>query len=377
MPTPFLLALLALLPTSLRPPYSYALRPPYRTTALRSSAQTAQFEQPQRGVLGRSSDADIAQTVLQPQPAAIAQTVLQPQLALDHAQIVVRELGALRDDQLSKEDFERVIRAHADAGLVEGCLAWLRRMRRARKPPPLACYALVVAALTAAGRRREAARWLRRVVQPEVTQLLLQRSSASAGDRPSLAQFNQAMIAYGAAGQPKEAMEVMRRMVGERGKGGGGSKAEGAKRAVVGGSTAIRGSGAGRAGRGGVSPNVISFNSLIAAHANGGAPERAHAWIDRMRGWGIEPDSCSFTTAIAGFAKAGQPDRARSVMEEMQAETQRSPSVRPDVRAYSALVEAYARVGRLDEAQQWLEDARAAGVSPNVSTNESIAPFNI
>ena len=268
--------------------------------------------------------------------------------SLEHAHELALRLSKRDDGQLLRHEFESVIRAHAEAGLVEECISWLHRMRRARKQPSLECYALVVAALSAAGRRREAARWLRRVVQPEVSQLLMQRNSNSTGAAPTLAQFNEAMIAYGAAGQPHEVMEIMRKMVRGLGSAELGTQTERRKKEleleqpVLSHSTAngapLPGTDSGRtsSGRGwtrsggarggaadgmpsagtrGVAPDVVSFNSLIAAHANAGSPERARAWIDRMRGWGIAPDACSYTTAIAGFARAGQPDRAKEVRE--------------------------------------------------------------
>jgi len=335
-----------------------------------------------------------------------------PQPALEHARHVARELSALSDSDLSRAECERVIRVHAEAGLVEECLSWLRRMRRVGHQPSLESYGLVVAALTAAGRRREAARWLRRVVQPEVSQLLAQRSSASTGVAPTLAQYNEAMIAYGAAGQPVRVKEILRQMVNAgrhmpAGQGGGGGS-EGwsgldADELVTPGPDARRGGSAhtsrpksrigasgGGAGlrvqssnlrplgprpsrEGGVAPDVVSFNSLIAAFARSGSPDRARAWIGRMRSWGIAPDVCSYTTVIAGFARAGEPDRAREVMSELQAAASVSPSVVPDVCAYSALVEAYARVGRPTEAAHWLGAARRAGVEPNVVTFGSVA----
>lgn len=243
-------------------------------------------------VVCTAAERSLARDLSEEQRAAAGVPKVAPSAA-EHAQVLLADLIAVEELSGAAPDtelFERAIRAHAEAGLVEECLSLLRRMRRARKTPSLESYALVVSALSAAGRPREAARWLRRVVEPSVSQLLLRRSKAP----PRRSEYNRAMAAYGAAGLPHEVMETLRTMVGE----------------------------------GEHRPDLRSFNALIAAHANAGElgprrrllqdqtsrsllgrsvgqPDRAAAWIHRMRGWGIEPDACSYTSAIAGFARAG------------------------------------------------------------------------
>mmetsp|Transcript_40585 Transcript_40585/g.127977 ORF Transcript_40585/g.127977 Transcript_40585/m.127977 type:complete len:720 (+) Transcript_40585:12-2171(+) len=319
------------------------MRPACAFALLAGSVETLQLlppRQPPRtcraaasSVVCTAAERSLARDLSEEQRAAAGVPKVAPSAA-EHAQVLLADLIAI--EELSgaapdKELFERAIRAHAEAGLVEECLSLLRRMRRARKTPSLESYALVVSALSAAGRPREAARWLRRVVEPSVSQLLLRRSKAP----PRRSEYNRAMAAYGAAGLPHEVMETLRMMVGE----------------------------------GEHRPDLRSFNALIAAHANAGQPDRAAAWIHRMRGWGIEPDACSYTSAIAGFARAGEPERAATLMAEMRL----APNVTADIRAHSALVEAFAVAGRVAEAAGALQAARDAGLAPTVVTYASVA----
>ena len=262
------------------------------------------------------------------------------QPAYEQAMLLAEQLRAQLEETAPNAtapaaDFVDVIRAFAEIGCPDDCRQWLRQMRRSHSSLPLEAYALVVAALIAAGRQREAQRWLRRVVTPEVQQSMLSRDAAATPEAPpTLARYNRAMATYAAAGRPTEVMAVMRQMV--------------------------------REGR--IAPDVVSFNSLIAAHAAAGHPQRGYTWLTRMQQWNVRPDVVSYTSAIAGFARSAEPERARGVLLEMQ-----EAGVTPNVRSYSALVEAFAAAGLVDEASGWLQRARDSGVIPNVVTYSSVA----
>lgn len=155
-------------------------------------------------------------------------------------------------------------------------------MRRSGVRPTLECYALVVSALQLAGRGQEASRWMRRVVQPEISDTVLRRKVSDGGLVDRLA-YNRLLALYAAAGRPADAIETMRQMVRT----------------------------------GGVTPDIVSFNCLIGAHASAGDPERAYAWLSRAAQWGVTPDVITYTTVISGYARQGLPERARSVLELM------------------------------------------------------------
>ena len=157
--------------------------------------------------------------------------------------------------------------------MPEECTALLRRMRRELKAKPsLECYGYVVSALQAAGRSREAVRWLRRVVQPEVSHSLVQRAVAD-GELVTREKYNKVLSSYAAAGRPAEAVAAMKQMVST----------------------------------GGVTPDIVSFNCLIAAHAAAGDPDKACAWLERAAHWGLSADVVTYTTVISGYARCARP----------------------------------------------------------------------
>ena len=101
----------------------------------------------------------------------------RPEAQLQALQRARMLLDALPDSGNSQASYTTVLRAFSEAAMPEECTALLRRMRReTRSRPSLECYGFVVSALQAAGRPREAARWLRRVVQPEVSHSLVNRA---------------------------------------------------------------------------------------------------------------------------------------------------------------------------------------------------------
>lgn len=53
----------------------------------------------------------------------------------------------------------------------------------------------------------------------------------------------------------------------------------------------------------GVSPNVVTFNSLIGACKTAGRPEEALAVLGMLRRKGLQPDVISFNSAISACAR--------------------------------------------------------------------------
>ena len=54
---------------------------------------------------------------------------------------------------------------------------------------------------------------------------------------------------------------------------------------------------------GGVTPDIVSFNCLIAAHAAAGDPDKARAWLERASHWGLSADVVTYTTVISGYSR--------------------------------------------------------------------------
>ena len=264
------------------------------------------------------------------QPPAVGPQNVRSQ-AQERAELALATLAG--EEAAPPEQQAEAIKALAEAGNVDQCLKLLRGMRRTGCAPTLESYGHVVTAFSRAGRPRDADRWMRRVVQPELGKRVLERSAAS----PKLEDFNRVLSAYAAAGQPREAMETMRSMVRD----------------------------------GGVTPDLVSFNCLIAAYTAAGAPHRGLGWLQRVEQWaqqGIVPDVVSYTTVMAGFARTAEPERAVEVLRMME-----GAGVTPNVFSYTAVVDGFAAAGQVEQAAKWLSKAREAGVAPNVVTYSAVA----
>ena len=113
-------------------------------------------------------------------------------------------------------DYVQALRAFAEGGAPDLCIGILRRMGQDGLTPSLESYAFVVSALQAAGRGREASRWMRRIVQPEISSALINRKVAE-GRLVDREAYNRVLASYSAAGRPAEAISTMRQMVSQGG----------------------------------------------------------------------------------------------------------------------------------------------------------------
>ena len=99
-----------------------------------------------------------------PPPAASPQTVRSQ--AQERAELALATLAG--EEAAPPEQQAEAIKALAEAGDVDQCLKLLRGLRRTGCAPTLESYGHVVTAFSRAGRPRDADRWMRRVVQPEL-----------------------------------------------------------------------------------------------------------------------------------------------------------------------------------------------------------------
>jgi pentatricopeptide repeat protein len=144
-----------------------------------------------------------------PSPSSNQRDAMAVQMAMARAR---SKLEALEANGLNSVSCADTLSALAEAGDPEGCLSLLRHMRRANVQPTLECYGFVVSALQAAGRTREATKWLGRVVQPEVSEALLNRA-VKEGEVVTRERYNRVLASYAAAGRPSEAVTTMKQMV--------------------------------------------------------------------------------------------------------------------------------------------------------------------
>merc|ERR1719359_252468 len=89
--------------------------------------------------------------------------------------------------------------------------------------------------------------------------------------------------------------------------------------------------------RSGVTPNVVTFNSVINACAQCGDVDRAESWFRRMLAKEVTPSVETFNSLINACAKAGDALRAEEWFEEIS-----SHGLEPDAFSYSTLSHARA-----------------------------------
>ncbi|CAI5994229.1 unnamed protein product [Closterium sp. NIES-64] len=176
--------------------------------------------------------------------------------------------------------------------------------------------------------------------------------------RPNLVTYNVVLHALAASGRHREAQALFDSMLAESGGEGGGA---GGKAGAGGGGRAGGGGGGGRGGGGGaatgIQPNRVTYNTLLDAYAAWGMHREARAVFDSMRKAGIEPDVVSYSSLINAYSKAGRPDDGAAVLALM-----RRRFCSPNVVTFNALIDAFGRVGRLDEALAVKAEMEAAGL---------------
>lgn len=119
----------------------------------------------------------------------------------------------------------------------------------------------------------------------------------------------------------------------------------------------------------GISPDVVSYNTLIDGCILVDDSAGALAYFNEMRARGIAPTKISYTTLMKAFALSGQPKLANKVFDEML----NDPRVKVDQVAWNMLVEGYCKMGLIEEAKNVVERMREHGFHPNVSTYGSLA----
>ncbi|KAK7392206.1 hypothetical protein VNO78_20636 [Psophocarpus tetragonolobus] len=113
----------------------------------------------------------------------------------------------------------------------------------------------------------------------------------------------------------------------------------------------------------GVTPDVVTYNSLVDVYCKGREIEKAYKLLDEMRDRDLSPDVITYTCIIGGLGLIGQPDKARNVLKEMK-----EYGCFPDVAAYNAAIRNFCITKRLGDAYGLVEEMVGKGFSPNATT---------
>jgi pentatricopeptide repeat domain-containing protein 1 len=113
--------------------------------------------------------------------------------------------------------------------------------------------------------------------------------------------------------------------------------------------------------RDGIAPDIVSFNSALAACAN-----TPHRWRDALsildqahRQPGVTPDLYSYTNAIRACAKGGQIEKALTLFQVVK-----DKKLNPDAYTYAAAIEACAKAKMWEKALGLVQEMESRGVNP-------------
>ncbi|KAM1063703.1 hypothetical protein ACFX2A_028435 [Malus domestica] len=116
----------------------------------------------------------------------------------------------------------------------------------------------------------------------------------------------------------------------------------------------------------GVSPSVVSFNSLLSILLRKGRTNMAKNVYDEMVSmYGATPDTCTFNTLIRGFCMNSMVDEGFRFFKEMS-----RFKCDPDVITYNTLVDGLCRAGKVGIAHNVVKgmSKRSADLNPNIVT---------
>ncbi|KAE9618847.1 putative tetratricopeptide-like helical domain-containing protein [Lupinus albus] len=119
---------------------------------------------------------------------------------------------------------------------------------------------------------------------------------------------------------------------------------------------------------------AFSFDTML--YILGRSRMFSHAWdliiearkkdqsvLDEMRERDLSPDVITYTSIIGGLGLIGQPDKARDMLKEMK-----EFGCYPDVPAYNAVIRNFCIAKRLGDAYGLMDEMTSKGLSPNATT---------
>lgn len=94
------------------------------------------------------------------------------------------------------------------------------------------------------------------------------------------------------------------------------------------------------------SPDLVSWNTIIAAFAQHGLYEKALAFFNQMRLHGFEPDGITFLSVLSACARAGKVNESMNLFNSMV----NNYGIAPRSEHYACLVDLLSRAGQLERA---------------------------
>jgi len=132
----------------------------------------------------------------------------------------------------------------------------------------------------------------------------------------------------------------------------------------------------------GITPDKLTYTTLLDFYASKGAVDQAAKVLERARNNGIVPDDVMWGTVIKSYARAGMPEKAEEVLYaaakvfDKDVKDGHAPDGRGspmNVVTFSTVVAAFCNMGFLEEALRVMCDMKQRGVAPNAITYSHVA----
>ncbi|CAL1397685.1 unnamed protein product [Linum trigynum] len=120
----------------------------------------------------------------------------------------------------------------------------------------------------------------------------------------------------------------------------------------------------------GVSPDVVSFNTLMSAFYRNGRFDDGESTWNRMAEMDVAPDIVSYNSRMLGLALVKRTEEAEKLIDEMG-----TKGIEPDVHSFSALIQGYVKDDNLEAVKRWYGEIEKNGLAPFKANFETLAPF--
>ncbi|GAV73456.1 PPR domain-containing protein/PPR_2 domain-containing protein/PPR_3 domain-containing protein, partial [Cephalotus follicularis] len=119
----------------------------------------------------------------------------------------------------------------------------------------------------------------------------------------------------------------------------------------------------------GVTPDTYTFNILIRGFCKNCMVDEAFVFFKEMGRYKCEPDVVTYNTLVDGLCQAGKVRIAHNVVKGM---FKKSADLKPNVVTYTTLIRGYCMKQEIDEALVVLEEISCQGLEPNAITYNTL-----
>ncbi|XP_058736787.1 pentatricopeptide repeat-containing protein At1g02060, chloroplastic [Vicia villosa] len=119
----------------------------------------------------------------------------------------------------------------------------------------------------------------------------------------------------------------------------------------------------------GVTPDSYTFNILIRGFCKNSMVDEGFRFFQEMASFNCDPDVVTYNTLVDGLCRAGKVKVAHNLVNGM---SKKHKDLSPDVVTYTTLIRGYCMKQEVDEALAVLEEMNGRGLKPNIVTYNTL-----